>query len=63
MDVGETAVSARIDGAGLEQTFQAVALRIVGKHVQWTDQNGVFHSTTWDPFNEQIFINLPRAEE
>ena len=59
METGENAVEVRIDVAGLEQTFQAVALRIVGKQVQFTDQWGVFHSTTWDPFNEQIRINLP----
>lgn len=62
METGANAVEVRIDGAGLEQTFQAVALRIVGKLVQWTDQSGVFYSTTWDPFDEQVCINVPKAE-
>jgi len=56
------AIDTRIDGADQEQTFQAVALRIVGKHVEWVDQTGDLHSTTWDPFEEQICINLPKEE-
>lgn len=62
MDVGKIAISTRIESADQEQTLQAVSLRITGKHVQWTDQTGVFHSTTWNPYDEQIYINLPKAE-
>ena len=63
VEVDAAPVNARIDGIDQEQNIEAVSMRIVGKHVQWVDRFGVYHSTTWDPFDEQICINLPKAEE
>ena len=62
MEVDAAPVNARIDGMDQEQNIEAVSMRIVGKHIQYVDRFGVYHSTTWDPFDEQICINLPKAE-
>ena len=62
MEVDAAPVNARIDGMDQEQNIEAVSMRIVGKQIQYVDRFGVYHSTTWDPFEEQICINLPKAE-
>jgi len=62
VEVDAAPVNARIDGMDQEQNIEAVSMRIVGKQIQYVDRFGVYHSTTWDPFEEQICINLPKAE-
>ena len=63
MDVGMDPIEARILSAGQEHSFQAASLWVDGLLVRWVDLSGVFHETRWDPFVDEICVNLPKEEE